>query len=95
MHVKPNINILNSLIRITIGLTILSWSTAKLVKRPWRDSYLIMAMLGAMKVAEGIVRYCPLTALYERCPVFTKGPKDETEDIPNLDGEEMLPYNPI
>lgn len=73
----------------------MSWSTAKLVKRPWRDSYLIMAMLGAMKVAEGIVRYCPLTALYESCPVFKKGPKDETEDIPNLDGEEMLPYNPI
>jgi hypothetical protein len=95
MHIKPNINILNSLIRITIGLTILSFSTAKFVKRPWRDSYLIMAMLGAMKVAEGIVRYCPLTALYERCPVFKKGPKDETESIPNLDGEEMLPYNPI
>jgi hypothetical protein len=93
MHVKPNINILNSLIRITIGLTILSWSTAKLVKRPWRDSYLIMAMLGAMKVAEGIVRYCPLTALFENYPVFKKGSKDETEGQSNLNEEEILPYS--
>jgi hypothetical protein len=96
MHVKPNINILNSLIRITIGLTILSWSTAKLVKRPWRDSYLIMAMLGAMKVAEGIVRYCPLTALYEKCPVLFKQYKtDSTNGAEELDGEEILPYSTI
>lgn len=66
MKVKQNINIMNALIRITLGLTIVAWSTAKLVKRPWRDSYLIMTMLGAMKVAEGIVRFCPLTLLYER-----------------------------
>ena len=33
MKIKPNIGILNALIRITIGLTVLSWSTAKLVKK--------------------------------------------------------------
>jgi hypothetical protein len=61
MKVKPNIGILNALLRITIGLTILSWSTAKLVKKPWCNSYLFYALMGAMKVAEGIVRYCPIT----------------------------------
>jgi hypothetical protein len=95
MHVKPNINIINSLIRITIGLTILSWSTAKLVKRPWRDSYLIMAMLGAMKVAEGIVRYCPVTALFENYPVFKQNNVDSTNGAEELDGEEILPYSAI
>ncbi|WP_373270835.1 YgaP family membrane protein [Bacillus canaveralius] len=65
MKVTPNIGIINALIRITVGLTILSWSTAKLVKKPRRDSYLVMAMLGGMKVAEGIVRFCPVTALFE------------------------------
>ncbi|WP_257958967.1 YgaP family membrane protein [Bacillus sp. V3-13] len=65
MKITPNIGIINALIRITVGLTVLSWSTAKLVKKPRRDSYLVMAMLGAMKVAEGIVRYCPVTALFE------------------------------
>ncbi|WP_074432999.1 YgaP family membrane protein [Neobacillus dielmonensis] len=65
MKVKQNIGILNALIRITLGLTLLSWTTAKLVKQPWRDSYLFIAICAAMKVAEGIVRYCPVTALYE------------------------------
>lgn len=71
MNVKPNIGILNALVRITIGLTLLSWCTAKLVKQPWRDSYLFVAFCGAMKVAEGIVRYCPMTAFFQRCPVMT------------------------
>ncbi|GAA0329006.1 DUF2892 domain-containing protein [Bacillus carboniphilus] len=64
-QVKPNIGIVNALIRITCGLTMLSWVTAKLVKRPWRDSYLIVAAIAAMKVGEGIVRYCPITALFK------------------------------
>lgn len=90
MKTAPNIGILNALIRITVGLSILSWVTAKLVKRPWRDSYLIMAMFGAMKVAEGIVRYCPITALYQMCPYMNP---DKKEDI-DINEEEVLPYNP-
>ena len=66
MNVKPNIGIVKCINRITIGLTILSWSTAKMVKYPWRDSYLFVAICGAMKVAEGIVRFCPVTALFEK-----------------------------
>ncbi|PLT33300.1 DUF2892 domain-containing protein [Bacillus sp. V5-8f] len=66
MKAKQNIGIVNALIRITFGFTILSWSTAKLVKKPWRDSYILLALMGAMKVGEGILRYCPLTALYEK-----------------------------
>jgi hypothetical protein len=66
LNAKQNINIVNALIRITLGLTVVAWSTVKLVKRPWRDSYLILTMIGAMKVAEGILRFCPLTLLYEK-----------------------------
>lgn len=94
MKIRPNIGILNALIRITIGFTILSWGTAKLVKRPWRDSYLLMIMLGAMKVAEGIVRYCPLTALYEKCPIMKPDKNDSLDGMEGLNGEEVLPYNP-
>ncbi|MGD6854948.1 YgaP family membrane protein [Bacillus infantis] len=85
MKIKQNIGILNALIRITIGLTVLSWSTAKLVKTPWRDSYLVMAMLGAMKVAEGIVRYCPVTAMLDRGQGMMNdgGRKDQTEQKHN------------
>lgn len=65
MNVKPNIGIINAIVRITAGLTLLSWATAKLVKKPWQDSNIIIAMLAAMKVAEGILRYCPLTDLVQ------------------------------
>jgi hypothetical protein len=63
--VKPNIGLVNSLIRMTCGFTILAWGTSKLVKRPFRNSPLVIIMLGAMKVAEGITRFCPLTYLFE------------------------------
>jgi hypothetical protein len=63
---KPNIGIVNALVRITFGAAILAWTTAKMVKQPWRDSYLCIAMLAAMKIAEGVTRFCPLTALFEK-----------------------------
>jgi hypothetical protein len=66
MKVSQNIGIVNALIRITVGFTILAWSTSKLVKRPWRDSYLWMALIGGMKVGEGILRFCPITAMFEK-----------------------------
>ncbi|URM32813.1 DUF2892 domain-containing protein [Cytobacillus firmus] len=96
MHVKSNIGIVNALIRITVGLTVLAWSTSKLVKRPWRDSYLVMAMLGGMKVAEGIVRFCPLTALFERGQdmVQEKRGNHNNNNNNNEAVEEILPYNP-
>ncbi|MEH7251680.1 DUF2892 domain-containing protein [Neobacillus niacini] len=88
--------ILNALIRITIGLTILSWSTAKMVKFPWRDSYLFIAICGAMKVAEGIVRFCPVTALYERYQEMEpqQTAPDFSDGEMNTDIGQVLPYNP-
>lgn len=93
MHVKSNIGIVNALIRITVGLTVLAWSTSKLVKRPWRDSYLVMAMLGGMKVAEGIVHFCPLTALFERGQDMVQEKRDNHNSNDEA-VEEILPYNP-
>jgi hypothetical protein len=65
---RPNIGIVNAMIRITCGLTMLSWSSAKLVRRPWCQSYLWVVMLAAMKVAEGITRFCPVTELMKYIP---------------------------
>ncbi|MBT2678566.1 DUF2892 domain-containing protein [Bacillus sp. ISL-35] len=89
MKVRPNIGIINALVRITAGLTILAWSTSKMVKRPWKDSYLFVAMLGAMKVGEGIVRYCPLTAAYEKGQDMMEQKNSEDED-----SEGWIQYNP-
>lgn len=92
MQVKPNIGILNALIRITIGLSLLSWSTAKLVKRPWQESYLIMVILSAMKVAEGIVRYCPVTDLYQRSQDMNQNNQNNQKQDDQQ--YQMTPYNP-
>ncbi|MEW9110979.1 YgaP family membrane protein [Cytobacillus gottheilii] len=92
MKITPNIGILSALLRITCGLTILSWSTAKLVKFPWRDSYLVASILGAMKVAEGIVRYCPIVALYDKGQEMMHERKENTDEDSI---QQMLPHNPI
>ncbi|WLR51101.1 DUF2892 domain-containing protein [Bacillus tianshenii] len=63
---KQNIGTINALMRITIGLTTVAWATAKMVRQPYCPSFLWFAMGGAMKVAEGITRYCPMVAAYEQ-----------------------------
>lgn len=63
---KQNIGIINAMIRITCGFTMLAWATANLARKPWRESYIWVTMVAAMKIAEGIVRFCPVMALLER-----------------------------
>jgi Protein of unknown function (DUF2892) len=87
--VKPNIGIINALLRITCGLSVLAWATSKYCKKPWRDSYLIAIVLGAMKVGEGIVRFCPITYLFENSNrSFFEDDDDFEED------DEKIVYNP-
>ncbi|MED3552882.1 DUF2892 domain-containing protein [Cytobacillus praedii] len=93
MNIKPNIGIVNALIRITCGLTLVACSTAKLTKKPWRESYMILAFLGAMKVAEGIVRFCPITALFENRQDLL-GSKKQNENGEEVEISDILPYNP-
>jgi Protein of unknown function (DUF2892) len=62
---KQNISIMNALIRITFGLVVLSCSTAKLTRKPWCTWSKVLLWLGAMKVAEGIVRFCPIVEAWK------------------------------
>ncbi|MET3576548.1 DUF2892 domain-containing protein [Bhargavaea ullalensis] len=57
---KKNIGTINSMVRITGGLTLLAYSIAKMAKEKPSGSQLFVSMMGAQKVAEGIVHYCPL-----------------------------------
>lgn len=93
MKVSQNIGIVNALIRITIGLTVVSWSTAKFIKHPWRDSYLIIILLGAMKVAEGIVRFCPWTFFYDKCRLNVQQPNGVNDSFDSMEGlnQEQMP----
>lgn len=94
MNMKPNIGTVNALIRITCGLTLLACSTAKLSKKPWRESYMILAFLGAMKVAEGIVRFCPITALFENKQDILNFKKQNENEKDEIEINDILPYNP-
>lgn len=93
---KQNIGIVNALIRITIGLTIISISSAKLVRKPWCFSSKLFIFLGAMKVAEGIVRFCPVVEAmkfgkYMNLPamsMLTKANNKQLEDKPSRSSSE-------
>lgn len=59
--IRPNIGLLNSYVRLFCGFGMLAWGTAKLIKQPFRNTPIFIVAMGAMKVAEGITRFCPLT----------------------------------
>ncbi|MFC0559000.1 YgaP family membrane protein [Halalkalibacter alkalisediminis] len=63
---KPNVGRVDALCRISLGFTVLAYSTAKLVRNQNDGMLLFGALCGGMKVAEGITRFCPLTYLAEQ-----------------------------
>ncbi|MGD6817941.1 YgaP family membrane protein [Metabacillus sp. 84] len=77
--IRPNIGIVNALVRITVGLTLVAIASAKFSKKPWRESLILLIMLGAMKVGEGILRFCPLTLLYDQAKENTSSQDGEAD----------------
>ncbi|WP_018923593.1 YgaP family membrane protein [Salsuginibacillus kocurii] len=61
---KPNIGILNALCRFIIGYTLMAIATQCSIRRPFSYWAIVFAMLGGMKIGEGTLRFCPLTALF-------------------------------
>lgn len=83
--ITPNIGIINALIRITCGFTLLAWGTAKLVKRPYGNTPFFIVMMAAMKIGEGITRFCPLTYLFEeRMEEMNRDTEDSTKSYDEL-----------
>ncbi|CAH0284918.1 hypothetical protein SRABI96_04085 [Peribacillus sp. Bi96] len=81
MKFKQNISIINALMRITCGFTFLTWATAKMVKKPWKNqSYLVVVMISAMKIGEGILRYCPIVDAMENGQTFMKKEQNQEYD---------------
>ncbi|MDQ0300476.1 hypothetical protein J2S78_002944 [Salibacterium salarium] len=80
---KSNIGTINALIRITCGLTVLSWTTADWSRSRHRNTHLICTVLGAMKVAEGITRFCPITKwVTESMPNKNNHSSQESQNTP-------------
>lgn len=61
---QKNVGTFDAIMRITLGLVGLAWSTSRMTKRPYRSLPFWIAILSAMKVAEGITRFCPMLALF-------------------------------
>lgn len=59
---QKNVGTIDALLRITCGLTMLAWCAS----RPKREFPCFIALLSAMKVAEGITRFCPILALLNK-----------------------------
>ncbi|CAJ1004206.1 YgaP family membrane protein [Brevibacillus aydinogluensis] len=56
---QKNVGTVDALIRITVGLLGLAYGVGRMSRRPYRTPWLLMA-LSAMKVAEGVTRFCPM-----------------------------------
>ena len=77
---KPNISIVNALIRITIGFTILAYASSKLTRRNCNFSVFFLIIMSAMRIGEGILRFCPMTAFCKRCMVMMDKSEDGIEE---------------
>ena len=86
MNPRPNIGIVNAMIRITCGLTTLAVATSKMTRHPGSFSHMLLAVMGAMKVAEGIVRYCPVTDAMQSGMNFYDDMVDSIVDDKAFDG---------
>ncbi|AIF65729.1 Protein of unknown function [Terribacillus saccharophilus] len=60
---KPNIGIIQAMIRIATGVSMVGYATAALVTKPKQLTAHLTLLAGAIKIAEGIVRYCPSMTL--------------------------------
>jgi hypothetical protein len=56
---RKNVGTIDAMLRITFGLLGLAYGIGRMSRRPYRTPWLLMAM-SAMKVAEGMTRFCPM-----------------------------------
>jgi hypothetical protein len=60
---KKNVGTLDALVRISVGFFALAWGIAQMARSGQRTMPLFLSLLGAVKIAEGITRFCPMLAL--------------------------------
>lgn len=57
---RKNVGTFDAMMRITFGLTGLAWGISRMIRYPHKSTPLIVTFLSAMKVAEGVTRWCPM-----------------------------------
>ena len=84
---KKNVGTFDATMRITWGLTGLAWGISRMIRYPHRGMPLFITMLSAMKVAEGVTRWCPALELFGISTV------EKTMDEHKLNGKPLVnPY---
>jgi len=69
---KKNVGVLDSYLRLTVGFFLLGHGI--------RKSSCISMLLGSMKIAEGITRWCPMLHLLNLSTIEKTGNDTEIED---------------
>ncbi|GAA0368806.1 YgaP family membrane protein [Bacillus horti] len=94
MQNKKNVSTTDALFRITMGLTGVAWGTAEMIRRPYGVTPLLVTMASAMKVAEGITRYCPVMAMMgissEKVMDQTREAMDQAKDTMKHKAKESM-----
>ncbi|MEK4230849.1 YgaP family membrane protein [Solibacillus sp. FSL H8-0538] len=60
---QENISEQNAFIRLICGIALTAFGTGRISRDPHCTAGRLMILAGAMKVAEGIYQYCPITAM--------------------------------
>ena len=74
--VKANVGIIDAYMRVALGFTLLSMGQRK--DSDW------LTILGSLKIAEGITRFCPVLYFLGRNTVKGSCCKDVVEDIEKM-----------
>ncbi|WP_228409539.1 YgaP family membrane protein [Radiobacillus deserti] len=78
---QQNVGNVDAYVRLTCGFTMLSYATARMIKNQNKEGALIIAGLAAMKIAEGISRYCPMIDYVNRV-VVSKSIQRKMDEVP-------------
>jgi hypothetical protein len=69
---RKNVGTVDATLRITLGLLGLAYGIGKMSRKPHRTPWFLMTM-SAMKVAEGITRFCPMLYAFGTNTVTKRG----------------------
>ncbi len=87
---NKNVGTTDAILRITCGLFGVAWGTARMTRSPNDAMPVLITMASAMKVAEGITRFCPMLQAMGVSTIENKQNKPNAK-TDNNSGEKHVP----
>ncbi|WMT28582.1 DUF2892 domain-containing protein [Bacillus aerius] len=63
---KPNLGLMEALMRIACGMALCTVAGSLYARKPWSKMLLLGIILGGLKLGSGILRFCPVTYVCEQ-----------------------------